>query len=156
MVTKKENIAEYVLGMWQMEDLIRAFASDEALLQNPFLSDLKRMMEQEGVMAQGHVQIALVAMQEMDEIHHTLYDEEATYRAAWIALMPYMNILKAKTDRPTMSDMEICLTFLYDIMLLRLKKQTISPETEATQRQVSALLRYIAMDYRASHEENAQ
>lgn len=153
MITKRENIAEYVLQMWQMEDLVRAFTTDEALAQNAFLADLKAMMQQEGVMEKGHVQVVQVAMQEMEEIHASLYDEEATYRAAWIALKPYMTLLKAKTDRPTMSDIEICLVFLYDIMLLRMQKKEISTETEAIQKQVSALLRYIAMDYNAQRQE---
>lgn len=156
MIKKSDNIAEYVLQMWQMEDLIRAFKDDEALLQNPFLQELRTMMEREGKMEKGHVQLTDVAISEMQDLHAELYQEDASYRGAWMQLMPAMTILKAKTDRPTMSDMEICLTFLYDIMLLRLKKTEISAETEATQKQVSGIIRHVAMAYYADHnpEEN--
>ena len=154
MITKKDNIAEYILQTWQMEDLVRAFKDDEALEMNTYLHDLKNMMRYEGVMEHGHVQIAEIAVQEMDELHHQLYDEEATYRAAWLQLMPSINILKAKTDRPTQSDMEMCLTFLYEIMLLRLQKKPISSETTAVQERVSRLLSVLAATYKDLAENN--
>ena len=148
MISKKDNIAEYILQTWQMEDLIRAFKDDEALEMNTYLHDLKNMMRAEGVMEQGHVQIAEIALQEMDELHQQLYDDEATYRAAWLQLMPSINMLKAKTDNPTQSDMEMCMTFLYEIMLLRLQKKPISAETKGVQEQVSRLLSVLAATYR--------
>ena len=106
------------------------------------------MMRAEGVLERGHVQLAQIAVSEMDELHSRLYDEEATYRAAWLQLLPSINILKAKTDDPTQSDMQMCLTFLYEIMLLRLQKKPISPETTAVQESVSRLLSVLAATYK--------
>lgn len=148
MISKKDNIAEYILQTWQMEDLVRAFQNDEALEQNAYLRDLKDMMRAEGVLERGHVQLAQIAVSEMDELHSRLYDEEATYRAAWLQLLPSINILKVKTDNPTQSDMQMCLTFLYEIMLLRLQKKPISPETTAVQESVSRLLSVLAATYK--------
>ena len=148
MISKKDNIAEYILQTWQMEDLVRAFQNDEALEQNAYLRDLKDMMRAEGVLERGHVQLAQIAVSEMDELHSRLYDEEATYRAAWLQLLPSINILKAKTDDPTQSVMQMCLTFLYEIMLLRLQKKPISPETTAVQESVSRLLSVLAATYK--------
>jgi hypothetical protein len=148
MISKKDNIAEYILQTWQMEDLVRAFLNDEALEQNAYLRDLKDMMRAEGVLERGHVQLAQIAVSEMDELHSRLYDEEATYRAAWLQLLPSINILKAKTDDPTQSDMQMCLTFLYEIMLLRLQKKPISPETTAVPERVSRLLSVLAATYK--------
>lgn len=147
MKTKKDNIAEYILRTWQMEDLVRAFPDDEALEHNTYLRDLKQMMRDEGVMQAGHVQIVRNAVHELEELHRALYDTEATYRAAWLQLMPSIYLLKAKTDRPTQSDMEMCLTFLYEIMLLRLQKKPISAETTAVQEDVSRLLAFLAAQY---------
>ena len=148
MISKNDNIAVYILQTWQMEDLVRAFQNDEALEQNAYLRDLKDMMRAEGVLERGHVQLAQIAVSEMDELHSRLYDEEATYRAAWLQLLPSINILKAKTDDPTQSDMQMCLTFLYEIMLLRLQKKPISPETTAVQESVSRLLSVLAATYK--------
>jgi len=147
MVSKHENIAEYILQTWQMEDLVRAFKDDEALEQNEYLHDLKEMMRSEGVMESGHVALARIAVEELDDLHRRLYDTEATYRAAWLQLLPSINLLKAKTDRPEQSDMEMCLTFLYEIMLLRLQKRPISAETTVVQQNVSRLLAFLAGQY---------
>ena len=156
MISKHDNIAEFILQTWQMEDLVRAFKDDEALEQNTFLRDLKVMMQTEGVMQKGHVQIAINALEELDELHRELYDTEATYRAAWLHLMPSINLLKAKTDRPTQSDMEMCLTFLYEIMLLRLQKKPVSPETTVVQQDVSRLIAFLAAQYKEQYENDDQ
>ena len=156
MTNKSDNIAEYILQTWQMEDLVRAFRDDEALEANEYLNNLKQMMRSEGVMQSGHIQLAQIAVQELDDLHRELYDTEAPYRAAWLQLMPAITVLKSKTDNPAQSDMEMCLTFLYEIMLLRMQKRPISSETTAVQQQVSRLLAFLSAQYKDSkydHEE---
>ena len=148
MITKKDNIAEYVLHLWQMEDVVRAFSKDEVLMQNKFLSDLMTMMRSEGVMDKGHTQIAQVALQEMEELHANLLDEQAVYRAAFMQLLPQLNILKSRSDNPTQSDVEMMLVFLYNIMLLNMQKKEISADTIAMQKQVSRLLQHLSKEYK--------
>ncbi len=154
MIKKKENIAEYILFMWQAEDFVRAFGESEDVENNTFLHDLRSMMQQEGVMQKGHVQISLVALSEMEQLHSELYQSDASYRAAWLALLPAMTIFKSKTDEPAMSDIMACLTFLYDIMLLKLKKQDISTDTAAVQKQVTALMRYISTAFKQEKNDD--
>jgi hypothetical protein len=146
MILKKNNIAEYILYLWQIEDYLRAFPQQADANQE--LHDLSEMMHQENIMEQGHLQLAQNALGELEDLHNDLLDQEATYRAAMIQLTPSLNLLKAKTDRPTMSDIEACLILLYQIMLLKLQKQTISPETEQVQKQVTKLLQYLSKTYK--------
>ena len=71
---KKKNIAEYLLYMWQVEDLIRANGCDMERIRKNIIEpypatdeqkkelarwyeDLINMMQQEGVLEKGHVQI---------------------------------------------------------------------------------------------------
>ena len=143
--TKKDNIAEYILYLWQLEDYLRAFPEQAEATQE--LRELNEMMHREGVTETGHVQLANNALGELEELHATLLNEDAMYRAAIIRLQPSLNLLKAKTDRPTMSDIEACLTLLYQIMLLRLQKKEISAETAAVQQQATALLQFLSRTY---------
>ena len=69
------------------------------------------------------------------------------YRAAIIRLTPQLNLLKAKTDRPTMSDIEACLILLYQVMLLRLQKKEISLETTSVQQQATRVLTFLSKTY---------
>lgn len=143
--SKKDNIAEYILWLWQIEDYLRAFPGQAEATKE--LSELNEMMHREGIMDGGHLQLAAVALEEMEELHAQLLDEDAMYRAAVMRLTPQLNLLKAKTDRPTMSDIEACLILLYQIMMLRLQKREISPETAAVQQQATALLQFISRAY---------
>lgn len=143
--SKKDNIAEYILYLWQLEDYLRAFPEQAEATQE--LSELNEMMHREGVMDGGHVQMADIALNELEELHSTLLNEDAMYRAAIIRLQPSLNLLKAKTDRPTMSDIEACLTLLYQIMMLRLQKKEISAETASVQQQATALLQFLSRVY---------
>ena len=119
MKSKKENIAEYILYLWQMEDYLRAFPQNADA--TPELHELNEMMHREGIMNGGHLALANNALNELEELHAQLMDEDAMYRASIIRLQPSLNLLKAKTDRPTMSDLEACFTLLYQIMLLHLQ-----------------------------------
>ena len=152
MKSKKDNIAEYILYLWQMEDVVRAFGTDEAMQQNRFLSDLQQMMREEGVIDSGHVQLAINALSELEDLHLELLDTEATYCAAYMQLMPQLNILKSKSDNPSQSDLSMMFVFLYNIMLLRMQKKEISPATTALQQQISHLLAYLSKTYKENAE----
>lgn len=146
MKSKKENIAEYILYLWQMEDYLRAFP--EHAEATPELHELNEMMHREGIMDGGHLALAQNALAELEDLHAELLNEDAMYRAAIIRLQPSLNLLKAKTDNPTMSDLEACFTLLYQIMLLHLQKKPVSPETASVQQQATQVLQFLSKSYR--------
>lgn len=145
MKSKKDNIAEYILYLWQMEDYLRAFPQHADA--TPELHELNEMMHREGIVECGHLQLAQNALAELEDLHTEILNEDAMYRAAIIRLQPSLNLLKAKTDRPTMSDIEACLLLLYQIMLLRLQQREITPETASVQQQVTPVLQFLSRTY---------
>ena len=146
MILKKNNIAEYILYLWQIEDYLRAFPQQAEANQE--LHDISEMMHQENILEQGHLQLAQNALSELEDLHNDLLEQEATYRAAMIQLTPSLNLLKAKTDCPTMSDIEACLILLYQIMLLNMQKRPISSDTEQVQKQATQILQYLSKTYK--------
>ena len=145
MKNKRENIAEYILYLWQLEDYLRAFP--EMAEGNDELSDILRMMHADDVMDGGHIQLAQIALKELEILSDDILTQEATYRAAMIRITPALNMFKARTDRPTMSNIEACLVLLYQIMMLRLQKRPISAETQEVQQQATSLLQYLSKTY---------
>ena len=143
--SKKENIAEYILYLWQMEDYLRAFPQNANA--TPELHDLNEMMHREGIVEKGHLQLANNALAELEDLHRSMLEDDAMYRAAIIRLQPSLNLLKAKTDRPTMSDIEACLTLLYQIMLLHLQKKEITPQTADVQQRATQVLTFLSKTY---------
>ena len=145
MKSKKENIAEYILYLWQLEDYLRAFP--EQAQQSTELMEILDMMHQEGIMQGGHLQLAKNALSELEDLHDELMDSEAPYRAVILHIEPSLNVLKSKTDRPTMSDVEACLVLLYQVMMLRLQKQEISEATDIVVKDATQLLRFLSKTY---------
>lgn len=150
MKSKKENIAEYILYLWQLEDYLRAFP--EQAQQSTELMEILDMMHQEGIMQGGHLQLAKNALSELEDLHDELMDSEAPYRAVILHIEPSLNVLKSKTDRPTMSDVEACLVLLYQVMMLRLKKQEISEATDIVVKDATQLLRFLSKTYYDNQE----
>lgn len=146
MRSKKDNIAEYILYLWQIEDYLRAFPQEAEKADE--LKELLQMMHSENILHGGHLQLAQNALNELEELHLSLLDEDAMYRASIIRLQPSLALLKSKTDRPTMSDIEACFILMYQIMMLRLLKKTISAETQAVQQQVTSLLQFLSKTYK--------
>jgi hypothetical protein len=144
--SKRDNIAEYILYLWQIEDYLRAFPQQGEA--NAELQEFNEMMHREGITESGHLQLAQNALNELEELHTQLLNEDAMYRAAIMRLQPSLNLLKAKTDRPTMSDIEAGLVLLYQVMLLRLQKREITPQTAAVQEQVTQVLQFLSRVYR--------
>ena len=87
---KQENIAEYLLFMWQTEDLLRACNLDidqvqRSLIDSSYTTDEERakardwyeglimMMKQEGVQQEGHLQINKNLIIDLTDAHCLLY-----------------------------------------------------------------------------------
>ena len=83
---KKGNIAEYILYMWQIEDMLRAmgldiervnenvvaaFQTDERVKQEirEWYDNLIVMMKQEKVEQRGHIQVLKNTVNELTELH---------------------------------------------------------------------------------------
>ena len=145
MKSKKDNIAEYILYLWQMEDYLRAFPQHADA--TPELHELNEMMHREGIIEGGHLALANNALAELIDLHTALLNDDAMYRAAIIRLQPSLNLLKAKTDRPTMPDIEACLVLLYQIMMLKLQHKEITPETADVQQRATQVLQFLSKTY---------
>lgn len=151
MKGKRDNIAEYILYLWQMEDYLRAFPQNADA--TPELHELNEMMHREGILNGGHLALANNALSEVEELHAQILNEDALYRAAILRLRPALNLLKAKTDRPTMSDIEACFVLLYQIMMLKLQKKEISPETASVQTQATQVLTFLSKAYLSGYRD---
>ena len=145
MKNKSENIAEYILYLWKLEAYLRAFP-DKAD-STPELKEIADMMHAEGLMESGHLQLAKNALSQMEDLHDELLATEAPYRAVVLHIEPSLNLFKAKTDNPTMSDVEACLTLLYQVMMLRLQQKDISEATAVVVNDATQLLRFLSKTF---------
>jgi hypothetical protein len=164
---KKYNIAEYLLYMWQIEDLLRAYNLDIDLIQKSIIDPvyeterernnardwyegLVMMMKSEGVQEKGHLQINKNIIIELTDLHLRLLKDstESEYIGIYYSTLPYIVELRSKSANSDVAELETCFTALYGYLLLKVQKKEISKETQAAVTQITALLRLLSKKYR--------
>lgn len=158
---KQQNIAEYLLYMWQIEDLIRANGFDMAKIREAIIEpypitqeqkqalaqwyeDLINMMRDEGVMEAGHLQINKNVIVWLTDLHLRLLRSPKFpyYSAAYYKALPFIVELRTKKVDKDTPELETCFEAMYGVMLLRLQKKEI---TEATQKALKVIGDLLAM-----------
>lgn len=158
---RKENIAEYLIYMWQIEDIIRANNLDiERIKDNVVdrfnLEDERRremiewyeslidMMRRENVVKSGHLQINKNVIIRFAELHRTLLADArfAEYSAEFYRTLPFIVELRAKAGDNPVGEIETCFNALYGMLMMRLQAKEI---TEATAKAVAQISRFVAI-----------
>lgn len=141
---KDSHIVEYVLYVWQMEDVVRATGFDSGAIRSLFGGEdgpdldwvltLSQDMVREGLHEDGHVSHVQETLTELALLHDLLTGpmEDANYVDAYKQAEPLLSDferekMKSGMHHPT----EVMLTALYGWLVLRLKKEPISLETNA-------------------------
>ena len=164
---RKENIAEYLLYMWQVEDLIRANHFDIDSSRRTVISqydqpdevkeeiarwyeELIEMMRSEGVMEKGHIQLNKNVIITLTDLHLRLLKspKEMIYGAAYYKTLPYIVQLRAKSGGEELPELETCFNAIYGFLLLRMQGKPVSPETQEAIKQISSFLALLAEKYR--------
>ena len=164
---KKYNIAEYLLYMWQIEDLLRVYKLDIDLIQKSIIDPvyeterersnarnwyegLVMMMKSEGVQERGHLQINKNIIIELTDLHLRILKDstESEYIGVYYNTLPYIVELRSKAANKDVVELETCFTALYGYLLLKVQKKEISKETQAAVTQITALLRLLSKKYR--------
>lgn len=166
---RKNNIAEFLLYMWQVEDIIRAYDCSLTRIRREYINqfeytdeqkeemtdwygNLVKMMNQEGVRAGGHLQINRIVLQQLEELHNQLFDSGKFpfYNSEYYRVLPYIVELrnKEKSEQKKTSEIETCFNALYGTMMLKLQKKEISPDTQHAIKEISTLLGMLSDYYK--------
>ena len=163
---KKQNIAEYLLYMWQIEDLIRANGLDMNKIKQTIIDpypvseeqkaelsqwyqDLISMMHDEGVAERGHLQINKNIILWLTDLHLQLLKSPKFpyYSAAYYKALPFIVELRAKGADKDAPELETCFDAMYGVLMLKLQKREVSEETQKAIKVISDLLAILAGYY---------
>ena len=169
---RKQNIAEYLLYMWQIEDTIRAFDFSLPRIRREYISrfdytdeqkdeeadwfgNLIRMMNEEGCREQGHLQINRVTLQLLAELHQQLLASPKFpfYSTAYYKVLPFIVELRNRGARKEENEIETCLNLLYGVMMLRLQKKEVTTNTQHAVQEVSTFIGMLSDYYKKDKEE---
>lgn len=155
---RKKSIAEYLLYMWQIEDIIRAygcslpvikknyvdqfdFTSEQREEELDWFGNLIRMMNEEGKREGGHLNINKVILKDVIDLHGMLLQSTKfpIYNAEYYKVLPFIVELRQRGDKD-LNEIETCLDALYGVMMLRLQKKNITPETERAIKEITVFI----------------
>lgn len=167
---RKENIAEYLLYMWQMEDLIRSFKCDIDAIDKYIISQfpaeqragerewmegLITMMQLENKTQSGHLQVINNVLLMLAELHQQLLksDKFPEYGAEFYRTLPIIVDLRARSQGAPAGELETCFNALYGTLLLKLQGKPISEGTTKAMLQVSKFIALLASLFKKNEEE---
>jgi hypothetical protein len=172
---RKNNIAEYLLYMWQVEDIIRAYGCSITALRREYISkfdydeekkeeltdwygDLITMINQEGCREGGHLQINKVVMQQLIELHEQLLASPKFpfYNAEYYKVLPFIVELRNRGANKDENEIETCFNALYGTMMLRLQKKEISQNTQHAIKEITTFIGMLSDYYKKEREEGLQ
>lgn len=159
---RRTNIAQYLLYMWQVEDLLRAYELDidrlaaavidpvpdlseeDARALREWYESLIDMMRREDVVDKGHLQMNRNIIGDLADLNRRVLAEPkfVEYHKEFYATLPYIVELRAKSGEAKSGEIETCFNALYNILLLRLRHVEISPETS---RAIDQIAKFVAL-----------
>ena len=145
---RKTNIAEYIIYLWQVEDMIRALDFDMERIEKTLITgydvdDAKKaeitewyrhhviMMQKEQIQKSGHLQVLVNLANDLNHFHLALIQQQidAEYSRLYTEIKQDIDFVREKSGHDH-HDIEVALNTLYLILMLKIKKQEISEGTQ--------------------------
>jgi hypothetical protein len=168
---ERSNVAEYVLYMWQIEDVIRSHKFDINAIEQTVIAqfevsvavklemkewytELIAAMKAEGIEKTGHLKRVTHYVSELSALHHKLLMvlQDPTYMELHKHTRGNIDALIKKSKGSVKGEVEACLTGLYGLLVLKLKKEPIHEETNEAMKTFIQLLAYLSQQYQLERE----
>ena len=169
---RKENIAEYLIYMYQVEDMIRANELDLDRIEQTLISkfevsyEVKRemrewyktlitMMQDEEKVQAGHLNILESTAGKLDEMHHQILKQgiDMAYKGSYEKAKPHIEALRMRSGHSKESDIQVALNGLYGLLILKLKKTVITEETTRAFDNIRELVAELSSRYMESSQK---
>ena len=163
---RKENIAEYILYLYQIEDMIRAMHFDmnriELQLVPAYKVDEKTakeitdwyrnlviMMEKEGLRENGHLRFLANLIADVNDFHLKLMETgiDYAYTNNFNTVAGIVAELKQKNP-DAQGDFELGITTIYGFLLLKMQQKEVSDGTTDAIKKISNWLANLSKLYR--------
>lgn len=168
---RKENIAEYLLYMYQIEDIIRANELDISRIEQTIINnfdasyDIKRDMlewykslvdkiRDEGIIKSGHLKFLNALAGEMNDLHIKLISNplESEYRNAYEKAKPNIEALRMRSGHTGENDVQVSLNGIYGLLILKLQKREITKETQSAFQTITEMIALLSSKFLDSEQ----
>lgn len=145
--------------MWQVEDIIRAYGCSLARIRREYIDrfdytdeqkdemadwygNLVKMMNSEGCRESGHLQINKIIIQQLSELNAELLASTKFpfYNSEYYKVLPFIVELRKRGANKEENEVETCFNALYGVMMLRLQKKEVSPDTDHAIKEITTFI----------------
>jgi hypothetical protein len=163
----KNNIVEYILYMWRIEDLLRAMNFDMEAIKSNLINiqsddeqtlkeieqwyvDLINQMKLQQIEKSGHLNELDEKIRELNFLHFMLSSTmpDENYIKQLELIQPLLEEFRVKSQMDKQTDVEVCLHALNMKLLLKLQKKEVSAATENAFKEFSKLLAMLSKRYK--------
>lgn len=156
---RKENISEYLIYIYQTEDLLRAYGFDMADFKKKVIANLPEAdreeaftwykaiaakMKEEGLETNGHLKETYTIVNDLVHLHENLLKADQQYRQLFsksaMHIRNSINASEGKIDNPV----QAALNGIYGYLLLKLTHKPIDPEILPAVHSFGDLLSYLS------------
>ena len=163
---QQENIAEYVLYLFQIEDIVRSFNFDiekimDAVVKpnlpdssfeaqyREWYADIIKEMKRSGLEKKGHLDRVMEVMKELLFLHNTLFaiQGESKYKQLCSNSSSFVAEFREKASMKNQHDVEILIHAMHMKLQFRLRKKEITQETDEALDAMRIQLAFLVREY---------
>jgi hypothetical protein len=163
---KSQNIAEYLIYMYQMEDLIRSYqgdrgemdrfvvskypvSEDEKIDISSWFADLSNQMKTEAIIEKGHLAELNHLVTDLAQLHWKLLKTDKTYFETYSKAKPFiLGAIVQAEEKELGNEIQICLNGIYGLLLLRLLGKEVSGEQLKSAEAFGEVLSLLSLSYK--------
>ncbi|ANQ48613.1 DUF4924 family protein [Flammeovirga yaeyamensis] len=163
---KEQNICEYIIYIYQSEELLRAFdfnfedireyvvnhitklndkERDEVIQWH---KDLLELMKKEEVTKEGHCSWAQDEVDNITTLHHKLLSEDEEYQKVYKKASPHIDENLKFADGLITNPIQICINGIFGLLLLRTRGKKVDNATKNILDSFGDVLSYLAYKFK--------
>lgn len=163
---KRNNISEYIIHMYQTEDLIRIYdfdmeKVDEYVIKHIPMEDkepLKKWyrevaskMKKEGIEEKGHLDEVQDIVSELITIKKELLEIDDNFKKIYKESKPHIDESLKYAQGQIESEVQACLNGVYGLLLLRMNGRSVDDSIMTSVNAFGDVLSYLSYKYKQKH-----
>lgn len=162
---KQNNISEYIIFMYQTEDLVRVYDFDmekifpyvishfpvpekEKEEIKKWYSSIIDQMKAEEILERGHLSSVNKIVSELSELHKELLKADQAYRRLYDQAKLHINKNMALAEGDIKDPIQICLNGIYGLLLLRMNGKKVDDSLMEGINAFGDVLGYLSYKYK--------
>jgi len=166
---RQKNISEYIIYMYQTEDLIRIYDFDMEKVQEyvikhipvddkselvSWYKTIAKQMKKEGIKEKGHLSSVQQLVEELSKMKDELLESDKEFIKIYENSVPHIKKSLEYAEGQVKDEIQACLNGIYGLLLLKMNGKNIHPDLMDSINAFGDVLSYLSYKYKQKHFMN--